>query len=253
MKQKLSTAILFFTVAYFSIGLLLYISQRSFLYFPTPVVTHNFDNVVIHNEGESINVILVNKEQNKALLYFGGNGETVAVNAPIFANIFPGYTVYLVNYRGYGGSTGSPGERGFYSDALSIFDKIKTKHSEISIMGRSLGTGVATYLAAKRDIGKLVLITPFDSIQNVAKQRFPIYPIKMLLKDKFDSLSRVKDIKAQTLVLIAENDEVIGLKHTENLVKTFPASQVTVKTILNAGHNTLSENDRYYQILKNFL
>jgi len=59
MKQKLSTAILFFTVAYFGIGLLLYISQGSFLYFPTPAVSHNFDSMVIHNEGEAINVILV--------------------------------------------------------------------------------------------------------------------------------------------------------------------------------------------------
>lgn len=253
MKQKLSTAILFFTVAYLSIGFLLYISQRSFLYYPTPAISHNFDTMIIDNEGESINVILVNKNQTKAILYFGGNGEAVVVNAPILANVFPGYAIYLVNYRGYGGSTGSPEEKGIYSDALSIFDKIKTKHSEISIMGRSLGTGVATYLAARREIGKLVLITPFDSIQNVAKHRFPIYPIRMLLKDKYDSLSRVKAIKAETLVLIAENDEVIGFKHTNNLVKAFPASQITVKTIHNTGHNTLSETDQYYQILKSFL
>jgi len=250
---KLNTAIIFFSVAYFCVGLLLYFSQRSFLYYPTPAVKHDFDEMVLNNSGASINVIIANKGQQKAIIYFGGNGEAVVYNAPIFANVFPNHTVYLFNYRGYGGSSGSPKEKDIYSDALSIFETVRTDHAEISIMGRSLGTGVATYLAAQKEITKLVLITPFDSIQSLAQHRFFLYPMALLLKDKYDSLSRVKSITAKTLIIIAENDEIIAFKHSDKLIKAFPASQITVNKIPNAGHNTLSENEQYYQILKNFL
>jgi len=253
MKQKLSTAIIFFTVAYLSIGVLLFIGQRSFLYFPSPVVNHDFDTIIFKNAGESINVIVGNKEKQKAILYFGGNAESVVYNTPIFTNIFPDHAVYLVNYRGYGGSSGSPKEKDIYADASIIFEAIKKKHSEVSIIGRSLGSGVATFLAPKIETGKLVLITPFDSIQNVAQSRFFIYPMSLLLKDKYNSLSRVTSIKAKTLILIAENDKVIGFKHSANLVKAFPTSQIIVKTIPLTGHNTISKNEQYYQILKSFL
>jgi pimeloyl-ACP methyl ester carboxylesterase len=77
--------------------------------------------------------------------------------------------------------------------------------------------------------------------------------MSILLKDKFDSLSRVKQIKAQTLLIIAEYDEVIGIKHTNNLVKAFPASQIIVETIENAGHNTLSADERYLLLLRKFI
>ncbi len=246
-------AVMLFVIAYITVGALLFLTQRSFLYFPTPEVGHNFDETIFHNEGESICTIVVNRGKEKAILYFGGNGESVAFSASEFASIFPSHTVYLVNYRGYGSSSGKPEEKGLYSDAQYIFDEIKLKHHSISIIGRSLGSGVATFLASKRDVAKLVLITPFDSIQNVAQQKFWIYPMSILLKDKFDSLSRVKQIKVQALIIIAENDEVIGVKHTNNLINAFPASQITVDTIKNVGHNTLSAGERYALLLREFI
>ncbi len=237
-------------IIYITVGVLLFISQRSFLYFPTPRAGHKFDEKIFTNENESISTIVINKGQEKAILYFGGNGESVAFSAPDFAYIFPSHTVYLVNYRGYGGSSGKPEEKGLYSDAQHVFDMIRPKHQDVAVIGRSLGSGIATFIASIRDIDKLVLITPFDSIQNVAQKKYWMYPISFLLKDKFDSLSRVRQIKAQTLILIAENDEVIGIKHTNNLIKAFPASQITVETIKNTGHNTLSEDERYIFLLR---
>lgn len=245
--------IIVFVSIYLAVGALLFANQRSFLYFPTPAARHNFDEIIFNNEGESISTIVINKGKEKAILYFGGNGESVAFSASDYADIFPSHTFYLVNYRGYGGSSGKPEESGLYSDAGYIFDKIQLKHHTVSVIGRSLGSGVATFLASKKDVEKLVLITPFDSIQNVAQQNFWIYPMSILLKDKFDSLSRVKQIKVQTLIIIAENDEVIARKHTNNLIKGFPAAQITVDIIKNAGHNTLSENKRYALLLREFL
>jgi len=240
-------------LAYIAFGILLFINQRDLLYAPTDKLNHLFNEVIFHNEKESINVIVVNDKKAKAILYFGGNGDTVALSAFAFDRFFPEHTVYLVNYRGYGGSSGKPSEKGIYSDALTIFDQIKSKHSDISVLGRSLGSGVATYLASKREFEKLVLVTPYDSAQSMAQERFPLYPMSILLKDKYDSVSRVKDIQAKTLILIAGDDNVIPMKHTQQLIKAFLSSKVEVKIIEGVGHNTILRDDRYYHVLQKFM
>jgi len=240
-------------LAYLTYGVLLFINQRDLLYAPTDKTDHIFNEVIFHNDKESINVIVVNDKKEKAILYFGGNGDTVARSAFAFDRFFPEHTVYLVNYRGYGGSSGEPTEKGIYADALTVFDQIRSKHSDISVLGRSLGSGVATYLARKREFEKLVLITPYDSAQSMAQERFPLYPMSILLKDKYDSVSRVKNIDTKTLVILAEKDNVITMKHSQKLIDAFPASKVDVKIIEGVGHNTILRDDRYYHVLQKFI
>ncbi len=252
MKNLLIAFIKLLLLAYITFGVVLFINQRDLLYAPTDKVNHIFNEVIFHNDKESINVIVINDKKEKAILYFGGNGDTVARSAFAFDRFFPEHTVYLVNYRGYGGSSGEATEKGIYADALTIFDKIRSKHSDISVLGRSLGSGVATYLASKREFDKLVLITPYDSAWSMAQERFPLYPMSILLKDKYDSVSRAKDIKAKTLVLIAEKDSVITMKHSQKLIEAFSPSQVDVKIIEGAGHNNILQDDRYYHVLQKF-
>ena len=255
MKKVVTTVLpvlIVLLIAYLGLGLMLYINQRSLLYYPTPKLDHQSKELTFNNESESINVIVLNQGKTKAILYFGGNGEAVARNATEFEFLFPAHTVYLVNYRGYGGSSGVPEERGIYSDALYIFDQIKQNHDTVSVIGRSLGSGVATLVASARELDKLILITPFDSIQNVAQGSFPIFPASLLIKDKYDSLSRVKDIRVPTLILIAEFDEVIGRKYSMNLASAFNPEQLTLEVIRDAGHNTISLKERYGSLLKAF-
>ena len=253
MKNFLMAFIKLLLLAYITFGILLFINQRDLLYAPTDKINHLFKEVIFHNDKESINVIVLNDNKERAILYFGGNGATVARSAFAYDRFFSDHTVYLVNYRGYGGSSGEPTEKGLYSDALTIFDEIRSKHSNISVLGRSLGSAVATYIASKREFDKLVLITPCDSAKSMAQERFPIYPMSILLKDKYDSVSRVKDIEENTLVLIAEKDSVITMKHSQKLIDAFTASKVEVKTIKNTGHNNIVQDDRYYHVLQTFL
>ncbi|MEA3433584.1 MAG: alpha/beta hydrolase [Campylobacterota bacterium] len=253
MKNFLIAFIKLLLLVYITFGMVLFINQRDLLYAPTDKINHLFNESIFHNDKESINVIVVNAKKEKAILYFGGNGDTVARSAFAFDRFFPDHTVYLVNYRGYGGSSGEPSEKGIYSDALTIFDQIRSKHSDISVLGRSLGSGVATYLASKREFEKLVLITPYDSALSMAQEKFPLYPMSILLKDKYDSVARAKDIETKTLVLIAEKDSVITMKHSQNLIDAFSSSKVEVKIIENAGHNTILRDDRYYHLLYNFM
>ncbi len=237
---------------YVVIGTYLYINQRSFLYFPSEAVEHVYERKVFQNDGESISVIVVNPGKDKALLYFGGNGEIVASGADVFERELSEYTTYMVDYRGYGQSSGEPTQRGIFSDALHIFDEISKEHALVSLFGRSLGTGVASFIASHRTVDKLALITPFDSIQSVAQGRFPLYPMSILSKDKYDSIGRVPDIKAETIVLIASDDTVVPLKHARRLVEAFPPSQVKAVTINATEHNNIAYTVEYTEVLREF-
>jgi uncharacterized protein len=239
---------------YLSVGLFLFLLQRDFLYYPTAKVEHEYEIKQFSNDDVILDVIVLNKGKDKAILYFGGNAESVVANASGFKNIFSNHTVYLLNYRGYGGSTGSPTEAALYSDALFLYDEIFNRFDSVSVIGRSLGTGVATYLASTRAINKMILITPYDSIQNIAQKQYPVFPISILLKDKYDSASRVQDIDAETLIILAEHDVVIPMENSEQLIKEFPESQLQVEIIKDATHNSLSSKNKvYYSFLQQFM
>ena len=234
-------------------GIFLYVNQRDFLYFPTEDKVSGYDSMIFQNEGASIHVIVLNKGHKNAILYFGGNAESMAGSSDYIAKQFPNFTVYLMDYRGYGSSTGSSSEKGLYSDALKLYDIVSPKHQRISIGGRSLGTGVATYVASKRKVSKLALITPYDSIVNVAKCIYPMYPVSLLLEDVYDSVSRVKDIQAKTLIVIAQNDKVIPRQNTQKLIDAFDADMLEVIVIQNRGHIDISSDKRYYKIMQDFI
>lgn len=253
LKKILKKISIFLLMVYMGMGLFLYINQRDFLYFPTPELPTPYKQMTLQNDGESIKVIVLNQGHKNAILYFGGNAESMAQSSDNIAKQFPEFTVYLMDYRGFGGSTGEATEEGLYSDALKLYDTIKLKHKYISIGGRSLGSGIAIYVAAHREVSKLALITPYDSIINVAQGMYPIFPMSFLLHDKYDSVSRVKDIKAKTLIVIAQNDNVITREHTQNLIDAFKTAQLQVMTIKNRGHIDISSDAKYYKIMQKFI
>ena len=253
MKKMIKKISILILLTYVGMGVFLYINQRSYLYFPTEDTKTVYHHMTMHNDGESINVIVLNKGHKNAILYFGGNAESMAQSSDYIAGQFPDFTVYLLDYRGYGKSTGKATERALYKDALKLYDIIKPMHQRISVGGRSLGTGIATYVAAHREVSKLALITPYDSIVNVAQERYPIYPVSFLLTDQYDSLSRVKDIQAKTLIVIAEKDKVIPKENTQRLIDAFDKKRLEVIIIKNRGHIDISSDKRYYKIMQDFI
>jgi esterase/lipase len=240
-------------ILYFVMGIFLYEKQRTFLYYPTAKIATDYKNIFLKNENEKINIIVLNEGHENAILYFGGNAESMGKSSEYIASQFPDFTVYLMDYRGYGYSSGEASEKALYSDALALYDLVKAKHARISIGGRSLGTAIAVYVASLREVSKLALITPFDSIVNVAQGRYPIYPVKFLLHDQYDSASRVKKIKAKTFIVIAQNDEVIPRERTQKLIDAFSTEQLQVDMIKNRGHIDISSDDRYYKIMQDFI
>ncbi|MBX2869903.1 MAG: lysophospholipase [Acidiferrobacterales bacterium] len=238
---------------YAAITAFMFFKQRSFLYFPTPELTHPYERFSLSNQGESLEVIVINPGNRRALLYFGGNGESVALNADIFSAAYTNTTLYLLNYRGYGGSSGSPSEDAIYSDAIALYDHIAGQYDDIFLMGRSLGSGVATYLAANRLITGIVLVTPYDSILNIAKQNYPLLPVGLLLKDRYESALRAKNLDTDILVLIAEFDEIIPRQNTDRLIDSFTQRRVTTRVFSNTSHNTVSNHPEYHQTIQSFL
>jgi len=225
---------------YLGLCLLLYAKQRSMLYYPTPESRSDDAELFrLESAGETLNIWRANPGQARAILYFGGNGENVVNTIPSLGRAFPDHTVYFVHYRGYGGSTGSPSEKGLFEDALNLYDHVQASHRDISAIGRSLGSGVAIHLAAHRKLEKLVLVTPFDSIEALAKKSLPIFPISLLLKDKYRSIELAPGIETPTLVLIAERDGVIPRNSTDRLIAAFDPTRVVTHVFERATHNTI--------------
>lgn len=234
-------------------GLLLYALQRDLLYTPSEKIEHGYKEISIENAGETLKVVLLNEGKEKALVYFGGNNESVVSTAQRRAKQLADFTIYLVNYRGYGGSTGSPTEQVLYEDALLVYDTLAPKHKELSIIGRSLGSGVATYVASQRDVKKIALVTPYDSVLNVAQSKYPMYPINLILKDKFDSLQNLKDVKkTKVLMLLAKGDEIIPNEHSYALANTLPKENVQIEVIEGESHNSISHQQNYFDVLNGF-
>jgi pimeloyl-ACP methyl ester carboxylesterase len=243
-------------VIYAGLCIYIYNIQRSLLYFPVPESEH-LGAVALHMEaeGERLKLWKLGREDPgaPAIIYFGGNAEDVALNIPSFSEWLEDYTVYLVNYRGYGGSSGQPTEQGLFADALAVYDQLSGRHESVSLIGRSLGSGVAIYVSSKREIQRLVLITPYDSIENIARKLFPFLPIKLLLRDKFQSVKRVKDIAAPVLILSAEFDEVIPRANTDALAAALAPEQTKMVVIKAAGHNNIGAYPEFGQQLGAFL
>jgi uncharacterized protein len=187
-----------------------------------------------------------------ALIYFGGNAEEVSGFALDAAEL-PGVSLALFNYRGYGGSTGKPGETALFADALTIYDYVLSRGAKrIVAMGRSMGSGVATYLATQRPVSHVVLVTPYDSIAAVAQAAYPFVMVDLLLRHRFDSIARAPSIDAPALILAGAADTLIPPSHAAALAKAW-RGPVTHLVLPRAGHDDISMHDGYWRAIRAFL
>ncbi len=204
-------------------------------------------------DGISLRGWMVNPGRERALVYYGGNGEGLDWLVPELGPRFPDHTSYLVAYRGYGASEGTPGERVLTSDALAVFDHAAGRHpGRIDVVGRSLGSGVAMQVAVRRQVERLVLITPFDSLVATAADLFPRLPVRHLLRDRWDSASVAHRLRARTLVVRAGRDAVVRPPRTDRLVEVLPADTAELD-LPDAEHATLHEDPAYWPAIVDFL
>jgi pimeloyl-ACP methyl ester carboxylesterase len=240
-------------LAYLAALILLGLKQRSLLYFPQDSrVNAAQTDYALQRGAVTLRGWVMNPGRSRALIYFGGNGDAVQNWREDLARWVPDRTVYLVAYRGYGASGGEPSEAALFGDALAIYDDVLTRQQDIAVLGRSLGSGVATWLASQRPLQRLLLVTPFDSIARLAQRRFPIFPTAFMIQDKFESWRYAPAVHCPVLLIAAQNDEVVPAASTQRLMRQFsPAPQFI--SIDNADHNSIMVNPAYAAAVSDFL
>jgi pimeloyl-ACP methyl ester carboxylesterase len=264
----------FVAIIYVAICVLLFFLQRSLIYYPQPRAKgERSATMPLSVPGAELVISLRAHDGPNAIVYFGGNGEDVAYNLPDISMVesgrgpfdtpgqkarilpglsttFPDHALYLMNYRGYGGSTGMPTEQAIHQDAQALFDWVQARHPQVVVMGRSLGSGVAIRLASERPASRLVLITPYSSIVELGARQFPYFPVRWLMQDKYESWRYAPQITVPTLLIAAENDEVIPRASTDDLYSRFKPGVAALQVIPGVGHNTISNSPLYFTSLR---
>ncbi len=190
------------------------------------------------------------------LVYFGGNAEDVVLNYSSFKENF-NVNFFAINYRGYAGNPGRPTSKAILLDSenllLQIRERFQIPQNKLVLMGRSLGSGIASQLITTTDVVAIILITPFDSLLSLAKTMMPLLPVSLLLKHHLDTVEQAKNAKIPLLVIAAEQDQIIPY---EGLKKVFDQWQYEDKKfvlIKSADHNSLDNNVDYYEVINTFL
>lgn len=173
------------------------------------------------------------------LLYFHGNGGSLATRSErIRKYMSRGRGIYMMSYRGYSGSTGSPSEAANVTDAKSAWDDLVAlgvAPADIIIYGESLGSGVAVQVAAAKTPSALVLDAPYTSMVDVAASHYPWLPVRPMLLDRYESAQSIGKVRCPLLIIHGEKDEVIPIEMGRGL---FAAANEPKKivTFANAGH-----------------
>jgi uncharacterized protein len=231
----------------------LFLAQRSFL-FPVPTAVRTSpqaagfpeaeEHVLATADGEKVIVWHVPaRPGHPVILYFHGNGDFLAGFFGRFRDLIAdGTGVVALSYRGYAGSSGQPSERGLLLDAAAAYAFTTARYGadKVVVWGFSLGTGVAVALAAERPVGKLILEAPYTSLADVAASAFPIFPVRLVMKDPFHSDRRIARVKAPLLVLHGERDPTIPITFGERLFVLAHEPKQFVR-FPDGGHNDLDD------------
>lgn len=251
--------ILFLGLGYLGIIGFMYWRQESFLFYPT-VTSHKESQLNYVQEysftrdGVTVHGWLVNPlyARHKLVIYYGGNGEDVYLNVDEYEALQ--CATLFVAYRGYGPSDGRPGEEEILGDALAIIDDVKARYpsSSIYLMGRSLGSGVACYVASKRQVEGTILITPYDSLVAIAQSVYPWLPVSSLLRHRFESVKYAPLVQSPFLIFYGGKDTVVPPARTERLLE-YIKSEKKVVYIERADHGTISMFPKYWPAVIEFL
>lgn len=254
-RKPLFTLIALPVLAYAGLCGWMYAKQRELMYYPqlTKADVQQTDFGIARN-GVMLNGWLVNIGKPNAIIYFGGNAERIEDMRDEFARWFPDSSVYLVPYRGYGASEGTPTEAVLLEDALAVYDQVRARQpgSPITVIGRSLGSGVGSYVASQRPVAKLALVTPFDSMANVAQAHYPWLPVRWLVQDRFESTRYLGRYKGPILVVRAGKDQVVPPASTDHLIRAM-AQPPQVVDLPDADHNTIGQYPAYGETLAAFV
>ncbi len=216
---------------YLSICIVIYITQEKLLYHPGEnnyldqnLLNHKIEKIYIPSDEKLVGWYHKKNENFKTMLFFHGNAGKID-NRIYKLNEFSKMNInYLIfAYRGFSGNNGKPSENGIYQDARAAkmwLNNNEVEDKQIILYGESLGTAVALDLAKDTDFAGLILESPFTSMTKLAKKYYPYLPVNILLKHKYDSISKLKSVKSPIMVMHGKKDKIVpfnmGLKIYKN-------------------------------------
>jgi fermentation-respiration switch protein FrsA (DUF1100 family) len=242
MKTLFLLAILFFFV------LFLRFIERKNLYFPLREIEATPQNIGLDYEDINLTTkdgvriagwFIPSEKARATVLFFHGNGGNISHRLEKIKMLNDlNVNVFIFDYRGYGESSGSPSENGLYADAEAAYDLLVNKRKIVPLRiiayGESLGGAVAVYLAGKREVGGIIMESTFTSVHDMARRLLPFFPT-FLLKSRFDSLGKIKEIGVPKLILHSRDDEIVPLELGNILHREAAGPKEFVE--LRGGHN----------------
>lgn len=229
-------------------GILVYY-QRSFLFFGGrhEAVMNPLYHAVTVKESDGVTLTvweaLASKPHSPFIVFFYGNAGTLSDFTAVGKRLHDeGYSIMLASYRGYSGNPGLPTEDGLMNDARSVLKSLPRDHGPIILWGQSLGSGVAARMASEGRANALILQSPYTAVVDVAAWRFPLYPVRWVMKDKFDTFALAPKIKVPVLIMHGTEDDVVPFDMGVTLSRRF-GTRASFVPILGRGHNDLSASD----------
>jgi hypothetical protein len=240
-------------VGYMALLAAMYVWQRHLMYFPDPVrrspasvgLPQAQEVELEAADGERLIAWFIPPQgDNPIVIYFQGNGGGLDLRAHRFAALSPkGLGFLALNYRGFGGSTGHPTERGILqdADAAYAFVAARVPPARIVLWGESLGTGVAVATAAAHPVARVLLESPYSSTADVAADRFWFVPVRLLMQDQFRSDERIARVTVPVLVLHGGRDRTVPIRFGERLYGLITSPKRFIR-LADASHN---DHDRF--------
>lgn len=264
MKKVLRYTLIGVVGIYMTICALLYILQENLIFFPQKLsVNYQFDfkypteEIVIPTaDGVPLHGLLFKADSSKGLVYYlHGNAGSLASwgwVAPTYTQL--GYDVFMLDYRGFGKSGGSIGsEKQLFGDAQLAYDLMKERYEEnrMVVLGYSIGTGPAAYIASKNSPRMLVLQAPYYSLVDMMEHTYPFVPT-FLLKYRFETNTYLPECKAPVVIFHGDADRVIYYGSSLKLKELMKPTDRLV-TLEGHGHNGITENPVYQKELQHLL
>lgn len=258
MKKKIFFWLKIAIIIYCLIGIGLYYFQDKLIFHPEVLAKdHKYDfpfpfkevNLPYTRES-NINIVQfmpAGSNVKGVVLYFHGNGQNIsryAAHAPLFTK--NNYEVWMIDYPGYGKSTGERTEQTLYDWAVIFYKLAKARFpkEKIILYGRSLGTGIAAKLASVRDCKALILEAPYYSLPSLAATKAPIYPVNQMIAYKLPTYKYLQDVVAPVTIFHGTEDELIPISQAKKL-QPFLKKNDRFIPVQDAGHNNVMDFDAY--------
>ena len=266
MRKKIFRWAKIIIFLYCIVGIALYYLQDYFLFRPTALprnYQYHFDipfsEVEIpFNKTDTLNMVKftpVDSVRKGVVIYFHGNKENINRFAKFSSNFTRlGYEVWMADYPGYGKSVGNRTEKILYEQSLQIFKMASSKYAKDSIViyGKSLGTGIAAYLASRYDCKQLILETPYYSIPDLLGYYAFIYPMQRMSKYKIPTYQYLESVKAPIVIFHGTNDGLIPYRCAKKLKEVLKPTDQFI-TIEKGSHNDINDFPLYHQKLDSLL